>query len=94
MYTAGRVEPSFLLLAGCRGGRAEQTRQELMQQLYDVIQDVVDLPADQVMVVVTDTPSSWIMGAGVVLPPPTHEAEVAWMRQLNDMFLGKYDQYV
>jgi hypothetical protein len=38
VYTAGRVEPSLILLAGCRGGRAEQTRQVLMQKLYEVVQ--------------------------------------------------------
>ncbi|GLZ50180.1 hypothetical protein Acsp06_63650 [Actinomycetospora sp. NBRC 106375] len=94
IYTAGRVEPSLILSAACRGGRSEQTRHELMHKLYEVIQDVVDLPPDQVVVVVTDTPSSWIIEAGMVLPEPVHDAEVAWMRKLNEMSPGKYDQYV
>lgn len=94
MYTAGRVEPSLILHAGCRGGRSEQTRHELMNKLYEVIKDVVGLPADQVVVVVSDTPSSWIIEAGMVLPEPVHEAEVQWMRTLNEMFPGKYAQYV
>ncbi|MCD2191956.1 tautomerase family protein [Actinomycetospora endophytica] len=94
MYTAGRVEPSLILSAGCRGGRSEQTRHELMTKLYEVIQDVVGLPADQVVVVVSDTPSSWIIEAGMVLPEPTHDAEALWMKKLDEMFPGKYQQYV
>ncbi|MDL5159739.1 tautomerase family protein [Actinomycetospora termitidis] len=94
MYTAGRIEPSFILNAVCRAGRSEQTRHELMDKLYEVIQDVVDLPADQVVVVVSDTPSSWLMEAGMVLPEPVHEAEVQWMRKINEQFPGKYQQYV
>lgn len=94
MYTAGKVEPSLILMAGCRGGRSEQTRHELMNKLYEVIQDVVDLPADQVVLAVTDTPSSWIIEAGMVLPEPVHDAEVLWMKKLDEMFPGKYEQYV
>lgn len=94
MYTAGKVEPSFVLAAGCRAGRSEITRHELIHKLYDVIRDVTDLPPDQVFVAATDTPSSWLMEAGLILPEPTREAEAAWMNQLHDMFPGKYDDYV
>ena len=61
-----------------------------MHRLYDVIRAVTGLPADQIFVAVTDTPSSWLMEAGLVLPEPTHDAEAAWMKQLQAMFPGKY----
>ena len=93
MYTAGQVEPSFILGAGCRAGRSEITRHELLRKLYDVIREVVDLPPDQIFVAVTDTPSSWLMEAGLVLPEPTREAEAAWMAQLQELFPGRYDDY-
>lgn len=94
MYTAGKVEPSFVLAAGCRAGRSENTRHELIGKLYDVVRDVTDLPPDQIFIAATDTPSSWLMEAGLILPEPTHDREVAWMKQLQEMFPGKYDQYV
>lgn len=72
--------------AACRG-------HELLHKLYEVFQDVMDLPPDQVMVVVTEVPSSWLMEAGIVLPEPTHDAESAWMKQLDEMFPGRYAQY-
>jgi phenylpyruvate tautomerase PptA (4-oxalocrotonate tautomerase family) len=94
MYTAGRIEPSFVLSGVCRAGRSDQTRRELLLKLYEVVQAVVDLPPDQVLVAINESPSSWLMEGGLVLPEPTHDAEVAWMAQLNEMFPGKYAQYV
>ena len=93
MYTAGQIEPSFILDAGCRAGRSEITRHELMYKLYDVIREVTDLPPDQIFVAATEAPSGWLMEAGLILPEPTHEAEAAWMKKLQEQFPGKYDDY-
>ena len=93
MYTAGEIAPSFILGAGCRGGRSDATRRELLHKLYDVIREVTDLPPDQIVVAVTDTPPSWLMEAGMVLPETNHEAEAAWMTRLQERFPGKYDDY-
>ena len=93
MFTAGEVAPSLVLAAGCRGGRSDATRSELMQKLYDVIHDVTGLPGDQVVVAMSDTPSSWLMEGGLVMPEPTPAAERAWMQQLTEQFPGKYDRY-
>jgi phenylpyruvate tautomerase PptA (4-oxalocrotonate tautomerase family) len=86
MYTAGVIEPSFILLASCRAGRSEDVRHELMDRLYAIIREVTDLPPDQVLVAATDTPSGWLMEAGMILPEPDPEAEAAWMRELRDRF--------
>ncbi len=94
MYTAGKTEPSIVLHGACRAGRSDQTRNELLHTLYDVLQKVVDMPPDQVLVAINETESSWLMEGGLELPPPTHAAEVAWMKQLNEMFPGKYAQWV
>ena len=93
MYTAGEIAPSFVLGAGCRGGRSEDTRHELMQKLYEVIREVTALPPDQIFVAATDTPASWLMEAGLVLPEPVPDAEAAWMTKLQTLFPGKYDEY-
>ncbi|GAA4853021.1 hypothetical protein GCM10023201_52920 [Actinomycetospora corticicola] len=93
MYTAGKIEPSLILYGACRAGRSDQTRNELLHALYDVLQKVVDLPPDQVVVAISETESSWLMEGGLQLPPPTHDAEVEWMRQLNELFPGKYAQW-
>ena len=91
MFTAGEVAPSFVLGAGCRAGRSEVTRRKLMTDLYNVIREVTDLPPDQIFVAVTDTPSSWVMEAGLVLPEPVAEDEAVWMQKLSELFPGKYD---
>jgi phenylpyruvate tautomerase PptA (4-oxalocrotonate tautomerase family) len=94
MYTAGEVAPSLILHAGCRAGRTDATRHELLTKLYEVIHDVTRLPGDQVVVAISETPSSWLMEGGYVMPEPTPEAERAWMKQLQKSFPGKYDNYV
>jgi len=59
MYTAGEIAPSFILAAGCRGGRTDTTRLELMTKLYDVIREVTSVPEDRIVVIVSDTPAAW-----------------------------------
>jgi phenylpyruvate tautomerase PptA (4-oxalocrotonate tautomerase family) len=93
MYTAGEIAPSFILVAGCRGGRSDATRHELMNKHYAVVREVTDLPPDQIVIIATDTPPSWVMEAGLVLPETNHEAEAAWMKKLQAMFPGRYDDY-
>jgi phenylpyruvate tautomerase PptA (4-oxalocrotonate tautomerase family) len=93
MYTAGEITPSLVLAAGCRGGRSDATRTELMNKLYGVINDITGLPGDQVVVAMSDTPSSWLMEGGLSMPEPVPEAEAAWMKELQKQFPGKYDEY-
>ena len=50
-----------------------------------------DLPPDQIVVAVTDTPASWLMEAGMILPETNRAAEAAWMKRLQERFPGKYD---
>ena len=94
MYTAGEVAPSFILHAGCRAGRSDATRNELLLRLNDVVEDVTDLPQDQIVVAVTETPSSWLMEAGTVMPEPIPAAESAWIAQLAARFPGRYDAWL
>ena len=62
-----------------------------VNRLHDVVREVTDLPPDQIFVAATDTPSSWLMEAGMVLPEPNPEAEEAWMDRLREMFPGRYE---
>ena len=91
MYTAGRIEPSFVLHADCRAGRSEITRRALMDKLYAVVRDVVDLLQEQILLTVTDTPGSWSMEAGRLLPEPTHQAGAARTKELQEILPGEYD---
>lgn len=93
IYTAGEIQPSFILAAQCRAGRSDATRNELLRQLYDIVHEVTDLPAEQTVLAVTETPSSWLMEAGTVMPEPIPEAEAAWIKQLQERFPGKYDDW-
>ena len=93
MYTAGEIAPSVVLHAGCRGGRSDATRSELLRRLYDVLHEVTDLPPDQIVVAISDTPSSWLMEAGMVMPEPIPAAEAAWIAELQRRFPGKYDDW-
>lgn len=86
MYTAGEVEPSFVLVAGCRAGRSDDVRHELMRRLYAIVREVTDLRPDQIFVAATDTPSSWLMEAGMILPEPDPASEAAWMQELRDRY--------
>lgn len=94
MYTAGEIAPSFILLAGCRGGRTEEKRHELMDKLDAVIREVTGLPWDQIVVIASDTPPSWTMEAGIVLPETDREAERAWIAEIAQKFPGKYDAWL
>ena len=94
MYTAGNIEPSFILSCGIRAGRSEITRQNIMRRCNDLILEVTNLPLDQIFVAAPEEQSGRLMEAGLILPEPTPEAEAAWMRQLNELMPGKFDQYV
>lgn len=93
VYTDGEVSPVVVLNGAIRSGRSESTRHRIMQSCYTLVADVTGAPADQIFVAVTDTANSRHMEAGMVLPEPRAEAEDAWMRQLQELFPGKYDDY-
>ncbi len=94
MDTAGEIAPSFILLGNCRGGRTEETRHELMRRLDALIREVTGLPGDQIVVVATDTPPSWTMEAGIILPDTEPEAEHAWIAEIAQKFPGRYDAWL
>ena len=93
MYTAGEIAPSFILHAGCRAGRSDATRSELLARLHDVVAEVTELPPDQIIVAISETPSSWLMEAGMVMPEPIPAAEAAWIAEIKKRFPGKYDEW-
>jgi phenylpyruvate tautomerase PptA (4-oxalocrotonate tautomerase family) len=93
MYTAGEIAPSFILHAGCRAGRSDATRSELLRRLNEIVEDVTALEPDQIVVAVGETPSSWLMEAGIVMPEPIPEAEAAWIAEIQKRFPGKYDDW-
>lgn len=93
VYTAGEISPSVLLNCGIRAGRSDTTRHRIIQRCYDLVAEVTKLPPDQIFVAVTEAPSAWIMEAGFFLPEPTDEAEAAWIKQLQEAYPGRYDQW-
>lgn len=90
MYTAGKVENTVLISGGIRAGRSEVTRRNILRRLHALVIDVVDVPIDQVVVVVNDVPNGWILEAGLPMPEPTPEAEAAWDAELRALLPERY----
>lgn len=88
-YTAGRVEPSFLLSCGIRAGRSEATRHSILRRCYDLVRDVTDLPPTQIFVAAPELLSSWLLEAGLILPEPNPEAERTWVQELERLYPGQ-----
>ena len=92
IYSTGEIAPA-LILAGCRAGRSDATRTQLLQELYHDLREVTDVPAEQIVVAISETPSPWLIEAGMVMPQATHDDEAAWIERLRQEYPGKYDSY-
>lgn len=62
---------------GIRAGRAQEITDGLVSQMTAVVANTVGVNADQVSMDTRETPASWIMEGGSVLPEPGEEA--AWV---------------
>ena len=93
IYTAGEIAPSVVLNCQIRAGRTQEQRHELLSRCYQLISRVTKLAPDQIVISIGETPGPDIMEAGLILPPPTDEAEPAWVTSLQQTYPGQYDDW-
>jgi phenylpyruvate tautomerase PptA (4-oxalocrotonate tautomerase family) len=82
-YTAGGVAPSIVVNGGIRAGRSDATRHAIMRRIHELVLEVTDVPAGQIVVSTMDLPSNWLMEAGLIMPQPIPEEEAAWIAKLE-----------
>ena len=62
---------------GIRAGRDQSVTDSLVRRMTEAVATEADLPVDQVAMDTNETPASWIMEGGKVLPEPGEED--VWM---------------
>lgn len=77
---------SVLLFGSIRHGRTPEQKQSLVEQMKQSIHLHAVVPIKNIMVEMTDVPSSWVMEAGAVLPEPGQEAE--WIKNMDSLEPG------
>lgn len=66
------AEP-YYIDGGNRAGRPAALKEQLLAQLMRAFRDLTGVPADQLGGRITESPASWTMEAGRVLPEPGEE---------------------
>ncbi len=56
-----------------RAGRPESVKQQILDSLTRSFSEIVGVPADEVTGRILETPASWVMEGGAVLPEPGEE---------------------
>lgn len=65
------------LLGTIRAGRTEDQKAQLSNDMSEAIINLGGLDASDVAVLIRDTPASWVMEGGDIMPEPGEEA--AWL---------------
>lgn len=73
--TAGGDQP-IRLSGGIRAGRPESTTEQLVSRISAAVSEIGGLAPDSITMRTTETPASWILEGGRVMPEPGEEA--AW----------------
>ena len=68
-----------LIFGSIRAGRTDAQKAEIRERMAASLVEHAGLAADKVMVMTTDTPASWVMEGGDLLPEPGEEA--AWLER-------------
>ena len=63
------------LFGQIRSGRNEQQKRDIRERMAQSISTHAGIPVDEILVTTTDTPASWVMEGGDLLPEPGEEAE-------------------
>lgn len=72
---------SAFLFGSIRGGRTDEQKAQIVSEMQASIVEHAGLDAQVVTVATRDTPASWVMEGGEILPEPGEEA--AWMEDFN-----------
>lgn len=62
---------------GIRAGRTDAQKMQITEQITESVRAHTGLPVDSIMCTTLDTPASWVMEGGDILPEPGEEA--AWL---------------
>lgn len=68
---------SAVLLGSIRAGRTEAQKSMIASEMRLSIHRHAGIPIEEIVVTTSDTPASWVMEGGVVMPEPGDEA--AWL---------------
>lgn len=71
-------EKSAVVLGTIRGGRNDQQKQQIADEITQSIHQHAGLPVNEIGVLIIETPASWVMEGGDLLPEPGEEAE--WLK--------------
>ncbi len=66
-----------LLFGSIRAGRTEAQKKQIADQARHAIHTQADIAADDIVTMIVDTPASWVMEGGDIMPEPGEEA--AWL---------------
>ncbi|MEO1029684.1 MAG: tautomerase family protein [Pseudomonadota bacterium] len=72
---------SAFLLGSIRSGRTDAQKQQIASEMAASISSHTGLPLTTVGVTTRDTPASWVLEGGEIMPEPGEEA--VWMERLN-----------
>lgn len=65
------------LFGSIRAGRTDAQKAQIRQEMHEAIHTRSGVPMDEIMVHTADTPASWVMEGGDLLPEPGEEE--AWL---------------
>ncbi len=65
------------LFGSIRGGRTDAQKARIVEEMRQSIHAHSGIPLDEIVATTVDTPASWVMEGGDVLPEPGEEA--AWL---------------
>lgn len=69
---------SAALFGTIRGGRNASQKNQIVEEMCLSIHRHTDIPLDEITAAIADTPASWVMEGGDLLPEPGEEAE--WLK--------------
>ena len=68
-------DKAAFLSGSIRAGRTDAQKAQIVQEMREAIAQHAGIPIEEVAGVTADTPASWVMEGGDVLPEPGEEAE-------------------
>lgn len=69
------------LFGSIRSGRTNDQKSQIVAQMRDSIHRHAGIVQDDIAAITADTPASWVMEGGDIMPEPGEEAE--WLAQHN-----------
>ena len=81
-------EKTVVLVGNIRAGRTDEQKQQMIEEMRASIHKHAAISLDEIEVRTNDTPASWVMEGGDLLPEPGEEAQ--WLAE-HEAKLAKAD---